>query len=162
MSGKKDPFAKPPEWFIETPVLGELQRQSEQVRKLFEGQAEQAHRNAMESFWQLLQRSGHGVKRQPEEQADTEQPPPAKPAIARRDPAREAIILAIDILRNELGRDPHRSEVYTFLADGRDPDENIIKSDPHMGLKWYDRHANLKLMTQKQFNARYKMLTKDD
>ena len=158
MSGKKDPFAKPPEWFIEIAYQREIQRQIEeaQTSKLYSGHSLQD----AEKIWRLQSALAHSVQRQKD--IEKTQTAPAKPTIARRDPAREAIILAIDILRNELGREPHRSEVYTFLADGRDPDENIIKSDPHMGLKWYDRHANLKLMTQKQFNARYKMLTKDD
>ena len=162
MSGKKDPFTKPPEWFIETPAHREAQRQSEQVRKLFEGQVEQAHQHAMESFWQLLHRFGHAVKRQTEEQTEPEQPHPPKPTIARRDPAREAIINAIDVLRNELGREPHRREVYAFLADGRDHEGDITKSDPHIGLNWVNSKGEPKLMTRKQFNARYKMLTKDD
>ena len=148
MSGENDPRAEPPAWWIEAQNQERLQRERERSQqRLFE--------------YFELQRKEWNAELLAKRQAEANQSP-TQPALSRSDPAREAIILAIDILRNELGREPHRSEVYTFLADGRDPDENIIKSDPHVGLKWYDRRANLKLMTKKQFNARYKALTKDD
>lgn len=147
MSDEKDPFAKPPASWIESPHQRALQRHIEREQQ-----------NSMESLWRLLR--GNGFFEQKRQEAAPHDP--AKPTIARRDPAREAIILAIDILRNELGREPHRSEVYAFLADGRDPEGDITKSDPHIGLRWVNSKGEPKLMTKKRFNARYKMLTKDD
>ena len=158
MSGKKDPFAKPPEWFIEIAYQREIQRQIEeaQTSKLYSGHSLQD----AEKIWRLQSALAHSVQRQKD--IEKTQTAPAKPTIARRDPAREAIILAIDILRNELGREPHRSEVYAFLADCKDPEGDITHSDPHIGLSWVNSKGKPKLMTKKQFNARYKMLAKDD
>ena len=158
MSGKKDPFAKPPESLIETAYQREIQRQIEeaQTSKLYSGHSLQD----AENIWRLQSALAHSVQRQKD--IEKSQTAPPKPTIARRDPAREAIINAIDVLRNELGREPHRREVYAFLADGRDPEGDITKSDPHIGLNWVNSKGEPKLMTRKQFNARYKMLTKDD
>ena len=160
MSGKKDPFAKPPEWWVETAYQRELKRQLEEAQKPILREANRSWQEAHEKAQQLLVSLGHSVRRQKDiEEAQTA---PAKPAIARKDPAREAIMRAIDTLEIELGRKPHRSEVYYYLADGKDPEGDITKSDPHIGLRWVNNKGEPKLMTKKQFNARYKMLTKDD
>ena len=145
MSDEKDPFAKPPAWWIEAQNQERLQRERERSQQ-----------RVFEYF--ELQRKEWDAELRAKRQAEANQNQ-GQPAIARCGTAREAIIKAIDILEIELGRKPDRSEVYNYLADGMDTCKVFIRSDREIGLSWWNDRGEDELMNRKAFSKRYKRLT---